>query len=276
MHEAQRLACLNALGIAQYVPLAPIPGALVLPAMALYPEPSAAVEPRAVEHPPVALTEPAAAQPRMPTAAERAAPQQPAVKAAIADVLQRHDPVAESTDIPLLDLGKVRLDDRPAQPPKIKPAASQRFALAVITLPGRLRLLVELAQPDAPGLNAVEHRMVSDLLLAIGSNGEISDNNTRLYRWPLVNNPRIAADASAARDALFAFLASAQDSSAVPATAFLGTAAVSSLHHGEPGALFELADSNGRHLATHSLKALQQDWTLKPVVWGHLQSLLSA
>lgn len=275
MQEAQRLAYLNALGITQYVPLAPIAGAPVLPVLQEADDPGYAPEDLLVQEATSRYADesmPASAEEAVAdiTVAEKTAtvPQQSASEIPAA----REIPAA--TDIPVLDLSKVKPERTPVAAPA-KPAASLRFALAVVTIPQRLRLIVELAQPDAPGFSAQEHRLVSDLLLALDAKTELNDSATKLFRWPLVNNPRIAADASATRDALFAFLSSAQAAQAVPATAFIGTSAVRCLHQADPGAIFQLADISGRCLVTHSLKEIQQDWRLKPALWAHLFSLLS-
>ncbi|HEX4940834.1 MAG TPA: hypothetical protein VFX11_19325 [Candidatus Kapabacteria bacterium] len=285
MQEAQRLAYLNALGITQYVPLAPIAGAPVLPVLQEADDPGYAPEDllvrestsRYVDESMPVTVQPVAA----PDFEAEEADTEKAVAGKTVTVPQQafNDIPAASnipaaSDIPVLDLSKVKPEPAPVTAPA-KPAAGLRFALAVVTLPQRLRLIVELAQPDAPGFSAQEHRLVSDLLLALDAKTELNDSATKLFRWPLVNNPRIAADASATRDALFAFLAGAQEAQAVPAIAFIGTRAVRSLHSAEPGSLFELPGISGRCLVTHSLKDIQQDWRLKPALWSHLHSLLS-
>ena len=287
IQEAQRLAYLNALGITQYVPLAPIAGAPVLPVLqeADWAPAFASADPgyapedllvqeatsHYVDEPMPAPAQPAAVQ---GVNAEEAVAEKTVAEKSATVLQQAAREIPAANEIPVLDLSRVKPQRAPAIAPA-KSVAPLRFALAVITVPQRLRLIVELAQADAPGLSAQEHRLVSDLLLALAAGMELNDSATKLFRWPLVNNPRIAADTSAARDALFAFLAGAQESQSVPATVFLGAAAARCLHSAEPGTLFELPDIAGRCLVTHSLKALQQDWRLKPALWAHLRSLLS-
>lgn len=275
MQEAQRLAYLNALGITQYVPLVPIAGAPVLPVLQEVDDPGYAPEDLLVQEAMSRYVDesmPASAEETVAekTIAEKTAP----VPQQTASEIPAAREILPASEIPVLDLSKVKPERTPVTAPA-KPAASLRFALAVVTIPQRLRLIVELAQPDAPGFSAQEHRLVSDLLLALDAKTELNDSATKLFRWPLVNNPRIAADASATRDALFAFLASAQEAQAVPATAFIGTSAVRCLHQADPGSIFQLADISGRCLVSHSLKEIQQDWRLKPALWAHLFSLLS-
>lgn len=276
MQEAQRLAYLNALGITQYVPLAPIAGAPLLPVLQEVDDPGYAPEDLLVQEAMSRYADESMPVSAEETVAEKAAtvPQPAASEITVAVEITAAREIPAASEIPVLDLSKVKPERTPVTAPA-KPAASLRFALAVVTIPQRLRLIVELAQPDAPGFSAQEHRLVSDLLLALDAKTELNDSATKLFRWPLVNNPRIAADASATRDALFAFLASAQEAQAVPATAFIGTRAVRCLHQEDPGAIFQLADISGRCLVSHSLKDIQQDWRLKPALWVHLFSLLS-
>ncbi|HVL01087.1 MAG TPA: hypothetical protein VM553_14805 [Dongiaceae bacterium] len=292
MQETQRLAYLNALGITQYVPLAPIAGAPVLPVLQEADWAADIASDRVEEAATQAIADYAAVDDRVSVAAPINAAesttsfaQEPSFQTILTQAISTQTPSspqsatptqpAATTDIPVLDLSKVKPESvAKAAPPKAA-ATALRFALAVVTLPQRLRLIVELAQPDAPGFSAREHRIISDLLLALDPGFELHDSATKLFRWPLVNNPRIAADAGAARDALFAFLAGAQDAVVVPATVFLGSAAVQHcVQNVTQGESFQLADIPGDCLATHSLRELDQDWRLKPVVWAHLLALL--
>lgn len=283
-HEGERLAYLQALGIAQYVPLRPIAGVPQLPALAWE---TPAVEPVQAESRQRADSV-ATAMPIEDLRANLSEPSADAVVQAVATAVQRTNPMAPTTpespaepaprdtgDIPQLDLSKLKPVEEKKQPVAPKAASLQRFTLAVITLPQRARLLVELSQPEAPGLSGVEFRLLSDLLLALNCQQEIGDSNTKLFRWPLVNNPRIAADVSAARDGLLAFLSAAQSEQPLDKVLFLGVAPLVCFPHQQAGEAFTLPELDGAScLLTYSLAALQKDWTLKPVVWRQLQSFL--
>lgn len=279
--EGQRLAYLQALGITQYVPLRPIDGAPTLPVMAWETDAvpvaeeaaESALQTRPVEPQAPAVMAEVVEKITAGVDVKSAAAQMPAAAAAFTDS------ASTDNDIPQLDLSRVKLDDSPKKAVVVKASAQQRFTLAVINLPQQMRLLVQLSQPDAPGLSAVEYRMLGDLLLALGSQQDINDSGIKLFRWPLVNNPRIAADASAARDGLLAFLAAAQGEQPIAKTVVLGTAALSSFPHQQIGQAFALPELDsaagaGNCLMTHSLLDLQRDWSLKPALWQHLQAFL--
>ena len=269
-HEGERLAYLQALGITQYVPLRPLPG---VPQLA---EPAWEVELPGDVQPDVAaeaLAEmpPALVPPKVPVP--------PKVMETTPAPVEKTEPapapVVADSDIPQLDLSKVKLDDAPRRVVSEKPVPLQRFTLAVLALPGQLRLLVQLSQPDAPGFSAVEFRLLSDLLLALGIKQDIADFQVNLFRWPLVNNPRIAGDVSAARDGLLAFLEGAMAGVSGARIAFLGSAVQQIFPHYAPGQLFTLAEQgNANCVISHSLTAVQQQWQLKPELWHHLQGLL--
>lgn len=277
--EGQRLAYLQALGITQYVPLRPIDGAPTLPVMAWEAETVVAaadesakvVEP--VEAPVTTVVAEVVEKITTGVDLKSATAQTPAAEAASTDS------APSDNDIPQLDLSRVKLDDAPKKAVVAKTSAQQRFTLAVISLPQQVRLLVQLSQPDAPGLSAVEYRILGDLLLALGSRQDINDSAIKLFRWPLVNNPRIAADASAARDGLLAFLAAAQAEQPIAKTVVLGTAPQTCFTHEVLGQAFALPELDsavgaGQCLVTHSLLDLQRDWSLKPALWQHLQTFL--
>lgn len=78
-----------------------------------------------------------------------------------------------------------------------------RFSCRVQLLaPG---FLAVIALDDMPDLSAQEHRLLENLVLALG--GDITaDTGREHFRWPLSPNPAIPRDAGAAREALAAFL----------------------------------------------------------------------
>lgn len=270
LHEGERLAYLRALGITQYVPQQAIPGTLQLPplegetAAPMVAEPVVDAQPE--EAAPAAVVETVAA-----LAQPAAVPTPPAIEPALPPVSPASD------DIPRLDLSKLMVeDDRPRAAPPVKAAPGLRFSLAVVNLAQQqARLLVELAQPDAPGLSGVEFRLLGDLLLALGVPQELSEGSVRPFRWPPVNNARFATDVSAARDGLLGFLAAEQSRQPVNKLVFLGTAPAVCFAQPALGTPFALPEPEGvTGLFSHSLAALQQDWTLKPVLWQQLRAFL--
>lgn len=275
MLESERLAYLNALGITQYVALEPIAGARVLPELA--PDQIWSEEEVLAPANEVALEQ------IQPTVSE-AVPVQPETAQLDSEKSELQAPKPEeqgSAEVPQLDLSKLKLEAEPAAKPKPKaPVRIERFALAVITIPDRFRLMVELSQADAPGLSAVEHRMVSDLLRVLGCGDGLDQYGAKLYRWPMVNNPRIAADPQAARDGLLGFVASAP---AVQKSVFLGRRAATVLGSDTPGQVFALTSDSasqpgsetGNALSCHSLAELQADWRLKAATWGYVLPFLS-
>jgi len=271
MLESERLAYLDALGITQFVSLAPIAGASSLPELVpeqIWAEAPEAVDPPVVDSPSIEEQEKVARVTSKPE--PFSAPQsQP-------DVETKPAPLPEVEDekgVPQLDLSKLNLeteDTKPAAKPQVK---AQQFALAVITIPDQYRLFVELELADAPGLSAVEHRMISDVLMLLGQPGGLDEFGAKLYRWPMVNNPRIAADTQAAREGLLGFVASAP---AVSRNVFLGLKAASVLTATAPGQLFSMNQaSDPDSLATYSLAEMRQDWRHKSAFWHSVLSFLN-
>ena len=247
LREGERLAYLQALGITQYVPRQPIADALLLPEVEaeVEPEPEIQLAPAA---PPVEPVRPPVAPPEIPP-----------------------EPLA---DVPLLDVSKLKPPSEISRAAIPAAPALRRFAMGVITLPGQARMLVELAQPDAPGLSAFEYRLLSDLLLALGIRQPLSDSMLT-YRWPFVRHQRVD-DLQAAREGLLAFLASAQSDQPQPRLLFLGAAVLPCFTGQQAGTAFSLVElDNLPVLVAHSLASLQRDWTLKPQLWQQLQAFLA-
>ena len=276
MLESERLAYLNALGITQYVALDVIPGAYLLPELApeqiwTDAEPVDQVATGSSAVPAVPLSDAPVTSPSPPLQMDekpaQAEPEQVAPTAVTASAV-------ETGEVPQLDLNKLKLEREPDSKPAVKPQAkAQRFALAVITIPDQFRFFVELSQADAPGLSAREHRMLADLLSALGQGDALDQFGAKLYRWPLVENPRIAADQQAAREALLGFVSSAPP---VTRSVFLGLRAAAVLGVAEPGQVFNLAGVSGNEaISTHSLAEMEADWRLKPSAWNHILPFLT-
>lgn len=282
MLESERLAYLNALGIAQYVAQDAIAGAKVLPELApeaIWPaaiitaaEPvvqDAAAELHPDQQPGPEIKKPIVAEPNLKSTATVEEP--------------THPKVEDDGTIPQLDVGKLKQEqEQPKSAPVKAVVKVQRFALAVITVPEQFRLFVELAVPDAPGLSAVEHRMVSDLLALLGHPAGLDQFGAKLYRWPMVSNPRIAADPQAARDGLLGFVASAP---AVEKNVFIGRKAASILNELPLGQPFVLNGSSSDDaapdtvstadsIAVWSLADMQSDWANKIEAWRSIHPFL--
>lgn len=266
MLESDRQAYLSALGITQYVTLAPFAGAQILPE--LTPEQIWAAE-SLIEAQPEAAVEIVFRQ------VEEAPPPVPSVAPTLPPTPERATPVDDGA-IPQLDVGKLKQEASQPKSVALKPVVkAQRFALAVVTVPDQYRLWVELALPDAPGLSALEHRMMSDLLASLGQAEGLDRFGAKLFRWPLVDNPRIAADSQAARDGLLGFVASAPPA---PKNVFLGNKASAVLSDVAPGQPFNLSASAEATvpdaLATWSLADMVADWTRKQTAWQVLHPFL--
>ena len=273
MLESQRLAYLNALGIPQYVARLDIDGAPALPE--LRPEqiwPSSGVDVDTVK----AVDE---AKPQQPAAVEAPTPASQAPTPETGDqapIVAAQE--GQSTSTPVLDISKLGLEkDTVRATHKSQGVAAEiRFALAVVNVEASMRLVVELALVDAPGLSASEHRMLSDILQLLGYPQWLSEHGPQTFQWPIVNNPQIAKDRSAARDGLVGFLASTQ---ALPKTVFLGATAASLLNQGEldPAAeMLQPLQLSGLDSAVLVLPSLNQmqDWKLKQRSWQQLQLFL--
>ncbi|MDI1300309.1 MAG: hypothetical protein PSX71_00170 [bacterium] len=62
-----------------------------------------------------------------------------------------------------------------------------------------------IALDDVPDLSAQEHRLLDNLMQALGGDTDMTGAREN-FRWPMSPNPSIARDAGAAREALAAFL----------------------------------------------------------------------
>ncbi|RLU00381.1 hypothetical protein [Ketobacter sp.] len=271
MLESERLAYLHALGITQYGCQQPLVGATALPELSAEQIWGVSAT-EAVDAVADRVSTPGTQV--QPAQLQSPAPSQPAPPPVTGPTVASAANTDAAAEVPQLDVSKLQLEQERAPKPVPKPQAkAQRFALAVITLPQRFRLFVELAQADAPGLSAVEHRMVADLLGVLDCPGALDQFGAKLYRWPLVDNPRIAADQQAAREGLLGFVASAP---VVSKSVFLGLRAPSLLVDAQPGARFALtAEGNDDTLITYSLREMQSDWRLKAEAWRQIFPFLA-
>ncbi len=174
MEEGRRQAWLAALGIPLWSSRHDLPGALPADPLAFCPyvdESVVSVAPEVVE--PSVPREQVVATPLQ--AAPRTEPQRPE-----------------------------RLPEASTARPDISgTAAFPRFSCRIQLLaPGWLGVI---ALDDVPDLSAQEHRLLGNLVQALGGD-DLADAAREHFRWPLSPNPAIPRDADSAREALAAFL----------------------------------------------------------------------
>ena len=274
MHELQRQAYLEALGIMQYCPVRPIEGAPVLPEVP-WPDITESESEEPVE--PIGLRE-----------SESLVSVSPSPEIPTQEIPTDPTPTEEGDDaIPLLDISRIRLesDRQPAvsRARQQSHTSSTRFAMVVLTLNNRLRFLVQLAQYSDAGLSAAEHVMLADLLRALGYPDWLSSQNPGYYRWPLVNNPTIARDTRAAKEAFFGYCVGLP---AVEQNVFLGMGVLEATGLMADRALEEQPqavsfnrlsiDALGDCLFGPSLSEMNQSWQKKAAFWQALSRFLSS
>lgn len=212
MFEAERQAYLKALGIVQYFPRQPIPGALASPELSqqdIYPPAmSSAPEESAVpaEHDTLAAS-PTVEEVARPPQTERQ-PQEDSQRAPATEVKR---PVADNfsseglkVNIPAELLADNASVANLAPKPQAKIAPEVEFCFALVQSPRGIAMLLELEDAGVRDMSAAEHRLLRDLLLAL----QIPDEGCRFhyFKWPLVNNPRIKQGWPEARETLTAYL----------------------------------------------------------------------
>lgn len=264
MQEAQRIAYLEALGITQYVALQPVAGAMQLPELdwpeVESPEPSEGLQSSEAASGPDPVRELQTSKPAV-TRARITEPETTPLETA-------------DQGIPQLDLAKLGLqpESRPASDVSAKQTALGAFSCLVLAPDSRFRLLLELSAADAPGVSSLEHRMLSDLLFAVGVKEIPDQQGSRLYRWPVINNPRMAADPVAALDAISAFLTASETLSH---TLVLGGQVARALGLAQGMEVQTLESLPGYFLAVPGFDALQADWRLKAQAWPQISAFLS-
>lgn len=256
MHEAQRLEYLEALGITQYLIQNPIDGIPQLP-----------VVPWPVE----ALPETESVETIVETKAESTVELKPEVDVAEALPQKEVPPkvleVPEESGVPVLDVNRLKQQDlqhRKAVSKQVVPSQGQvtRFAMMVITLNEHLRILIQLGQYQVSGLSGSEHVMLADLLRVLGYPDWLERNTPKLYRWPLVNNPSIARDKAASKEAMEGFFAGLP---VVEKQIFLGRDPVESTG---------IAIAEETCFLGFSLDELNRDWQQKNMLWRDMNAFI--
>ena len=94
---------------------------------------------------------------------------------------------------------------------------------------------------------------------------------TRIYRWPIINNARMAADPVAALDAFSAFLSAAD---VVSHTLVIGRQVAIALGLTKEQDAQAVGQLPGRFLAVPGFAEMQADWKVKAEAWSRISSFL--
>ncbi len=264
MDEPLRQAYLDALGITQYVARRAVPGAKVLPYWQLCASESLAVdenitarEGEATVHLEVEMAE---------AVLEDDVDSQSAIDS------EQH---ISDQPVPKLDVAKLGIAADAHKPVsnasvKAKPQDAVRFSLVVLPLSSGKQFMFQTEAADAPGLSALEYPLVEDILRLCGETHWFDHHQPKLFRWPMVNNPLIALDSQAAKDALTGFLSG----SVVAHTLFFGSI-LRDLYpiQAEQSCLNALG---GDVWLAPGLRQLCNDWRLKVQAWQLMQAFLQA
>ncbi|MGB3623854.1 MAG: hypothetical protein WBA20_21100 [Ketobacter sp.] len=276
--EANRIAYLEALGITQYVAHTAISGVLQLPVLEWdevvpHAEEWSGLANNADNHDTQGEAFEGLSEIPAESAAEKTSVAIAPSKSHLETEGSAEHPPAVDTGIPELDLARLGLgavQQKSSQASKVV-SSVRPFSCVSVTLPGQFRVLLELAGADAPGLSALEHRMLSDLLGALGALNALDQFPAKLYRWPVINNPRMAADPVAAFDALSAFLATTE---AVPKTLVMGSKAGVALGLVQSVNPQTLDRMPGQFGLVAGFAEMQSDWKLKAEAWARLREFL--
>lgn len=161
-----------------------------------------------------------------------------------------------------------------------KKPASLRVGLAVFEWPGQLRILIEMADADAPSLSSREHRLWNEIALALYGREQAYDAQTvPVFRFPPNPNMRNLETTEAVRDAVEGFLQARQSRSAVAVQMLFAGSGLAAAYTGERGAqLLEprLVDMSGagQRLLLPSFESLLEDSRLKAPAWRAMASVL--
>jgi hypothetical protein len=155
----------------------------------------------------------------------------------------------------------------PATPPKPR---AMRVGLAVFEWPAQLRVLIEMADPDAPSLSSREHRLWNEIALAIYGREQAYEAHTvPVFRFPPNPKLRHLETPDAIRDAVDNLLQMRQSRNAVTLQLLFAGTGLAAAYAGEPLSqprLLEMAGV-GKTLLLPSFDQLLEDSRLKAPVW---------
>lgn len=159
-----------------------------------------------------------------------------------------------------------------------QPAETIRFSFLWVHTAANMSLLIEAADPEIAELSAQEHRLLANILRALGLDIEAQEKH--FFCWPLVNNPKIPQGQQEALDSLLAYTAESVTGEhllllgELPANFFIPASAAA-----DTGASRYL-NLRGRKLSLielPSLSAMLGNWKAKALTWqriAHLQQNL--
>jgi len=294
--EARRRAYMKAMGVMQFSPINAIDGAGVSPV--LLPE---QVYPELVDVPYVEETVPQETFQQAPSNAQvpqsQVIPPQAEVLRSEANQHQTNKPPSNKagpdTSIPMQTVtpkasfseAALQHDGPPPTPDiKITPldetvtVASEkkghdevlRFALTMVEIPGKLLVLADLSDANAMGCSTMEYHLLQAVLKSISLEAEPSQH---LFRWPLINNKRMAQGKAEAAEGLQGFLMSKLELLQTPNLLLVGEFASAFMPEQEEQAMMDFAGYQAHCFRIPSLQNMLNDWQYKPQAWATLVSM---
>ncbi|MBV1920877.1 MAG: hypothetical protein KUG73_09360 [Pseudomonadales bacterium] len=301
MLEARRRAYMKAMGVVQFSPISAIDGASVSPVLLpeqVYPElvdvpyveeavpqetvpqetfrqasPDVQVPQSQVIPPPVeALTSDANQLQTNQAPSNKSGPdtsiatQNVTVKASFSEAALQHDGPPPTPDIKITPLDEAA----PVAPEKKGHDEVLRFALTMVEIPGKLLVLADLSDANAMGCSAMEYHLLQAVLKSISLEAEPSQH---LFRWPLINNKRMAQGKAEAAEGLQGFLMSKLEVLQTPNLLLIGEFASGFMPGQDAQAVMDFAGYKAHCFRIPSLQNMLNDWQYKPQAWATLVSM---
>lgn len=286
MDERRRQTYLAALGVDLYVAREPLPHAA--PSWFFEWEAEWEREARWEDDPTVLVEEVGPTDVFVPaeTASTLRSPADKAAVAAAVNAVAQSKHVsaaaAEPRAIPVLDPSTLTIPElrnlKPApvaadsvRAPQVN--SSLRIGLSVFEWPGRLRVLIEMSDADAPSLSAREHRLWHEIALALwGRDLAYSAQTLPVFRFPPSAKLTHLETPEAVREAVESFLQARHARSPVGLQLVFAGRALAAAYLGQRGAVVQdacLVDVPGvtQSLLLPSMEQLLNDWQLKAPVW---------
>lgn len=189
---------------------------------------------------------------------------------------------AEPRAIPVLDPSTLTIPElrnlkpEPTAADKVRAPQvnnSLRIGLSVFEWPGRLRVLIEMTDADAPSLSAREHRLWHEIALALwGRDHAYSALTLPIFRFPPSAKLKQLETPEAIREAVESFLQARHARSPVALQLVFAGRGLAAAYLGQRGAVVQeacLVDVPGvtQSLLFPSIEQLLNDWQLKAPVW---------
>jgi len=282
--EVRRRAYMKAMGVVQFTPVDAIDGAAVstvlLPEQ-VYPElvdvssaedtlPQETVQPVPTEnHEPenrAVKTESEVIQPRLNQSGPKTLTPTVAPKASFSEAALQHDGPPPTPDIKITPLDEIA----PTVAVQKVQDEALRFALTMVEIPGKLLVLADLTDADAMGCSAMEYHLLQAVLKSISLEAEPSQH---LFRWPLVNNKRMAQGKVEAAEGLQGFLMSKLELLQVPNLLLIGKFSSGFMPEQDAQAVMDFAGYKAHCFRIPSLQNMLNDWQYKPQAWAALASV---